>query len=139
MNTQEALEVLTQLRDQVSPGLDTELGTRRDAAYLKVANKTDPHDFAVVWTPGDRWFSLDVAGGFSLIYIEEETPDDEVRERLESYLSIGLRYLSGDRQNVRSKLLRIPSVRVGSGDNAVTLTLSLVDEVRHLFGGRRER
>ncbi|WP_191282720.1 hypothetical protein [Pseudolysinimonas yzui] len=118
--------------------MDTELGTRRDAAYLKVANKADPPDFAVVWTPGDRWFSLDVAGGFSLVYIEEETPGDEVRERLDSYLSIGLRYLSGDRENVRSKLLRIPSVRVGSGGNAVTLRLSLVDEVRHLFGRRRE-
>jgi len=55
----------------------SEIGVRDGAAFWKVSPLDDPDEYAVVWTPGDRWFALDVSGGYSYDYFEEDIPDDE--------------------------------------------------------------
>src|SRR6185437_11521899 len=73
--------LLTSLRPDVN-GVLSELGTRRDFAYLRLSASTEPDRWAVVSTPGDRWFALEVDGGFSVLHFEEDTADVDVETLL---------------------------------------------------------
>jgi hypothetical protein len=129
VNTDDATVLLKSL---VLPaeGLNSELGVRRDAAYLKFSLDADPSDFAVVWTPGDRWFSLDVAGGFSYDPFEEDTSDADVAQLLERLLDAAIGYIQGRRSTTLSRLLKIPAVIVETDNGPIELRLSLTAAVK---------
>lgn len=76
------------------PELATELGRKQTAGYLKLLDESDPGRWAVVWTPGDGWVSLDVDGGFSLDHYEEAIEDDDLRALVSLYIEIGAAYLN---------------------------------------------
>lgn len=117
-----------------------EVGTRgqppHNYAYLKLVSSSDPEDFAIVSTPGDGWFQLEVAGGFLTGTTSDLTDDNEVREYLELYLRAAKAYLEGRRTTGKSRLFRIPFVKVQADDGPLTLRLPVDSRLRHVFGGR---
>jgi hypothetical protein len=99
----------------LEPGDDdlrSEVGVRDRVAYLKITTLSDPDDFAVVCTPGSRWYEVSVRGGYSAIHFDEEATDDEVATLVREYLALAVAYLRGNRTVVTSRVLRIPAVRV---------------------------
>ena len=104
MRTAEAMAALTAL----PPGgtqASAELGTNGDAAYLRLESRETPGRWAVVSTPGDRWFSLEVDGGFCLDYFEEDTPDADAEALLARYVEYATQYLSGRGVGARRNFL----------------------------------
>jgi hypothetical protein len=83
----------------------------------------------VVSTPGDRWFSLEIDGGFSSDHLEEETPDSEVMERLGVYVDLASDYVEKGAQVLSSS---------GLGRHSVRLTRTSGDEIvlRRSFGAQ---
>jgi hypothetical protein len=138
MRTAGALALLTTLRPEGSD-IATELGQRDDVAYLRITLPGNPDHFAVVNSPGDRWFGLDVDRGFSLNHFEEDTPDDDVVRIFRRYISVGLEYLRQNPRPVRTGLLRFQVIKVSSGEGDVVLRRSVADHMKGLtaFGRRR--
>lgn len=140
MNVADAEALLTELAASTS-GVTIEVGTRgqrpHDYAYLKLTTPSDPEDFAVVSTRGDGWFELGVAGGFLTGTTSDLTPDEDVRENLERYLSAAIAYLGGRRSIGRSRLLKIPFVIVQTDDEALKLSLSVRDTLQHILSFKR--
>lgn len=106
-------------------GVDIDLGTRDGAAFLHLTQPARPERWAVVWTPGDGWFALDVDGGFSLNHVEEETPDDEVRRLLEQYVKIGLTYVLGSSVPTSPGRFKARVLRVTTDDGDFDLRLNV--------------
>jgi len=124
VNVSEAESLLRELASSVV-GADVEVGTRGKApnssAYIKLTSVSDLGDYAVVWTPGDRWFSLDVKGGFSLNEFGEDCEASEVRAILERFLRVATAYIEGRRSLVKSRFLRATHLVVEGDDGPVIL------------------
>jgi hypothetical protein len=135
MNVSEVQEFLASIKIQ-RPGMRSEVGTRDSTVYLRYSTDSEPEDFAVVLTPGDRWYELSVGGGFSTLRFDEGTPDDEVMRILASFAKAAIAYIEGHRTVVRSRILKLPSLRVEFGEESLDLGLSLADAVKWLFGHR---
>jgi hypothetical protein len=138
MRTEGALALLTTLRPEDSD-IATELGQRGDAAYLRITLPPNPDRFAVVNSPGDRWFSLDVDRGFSLNHFEEDTPDEDVARLFRRYIDVGLGYLRQDPIPIRTRLLRLQVITVSLDEGDVVLGRSLAYHLKGLtrLGKRR--
>jgi hypothetical protein len=100
-----ALALLTTLRPAGSD-IATELGQRDSVAYLRITLPANPERFAVVNSPGYRWFALDVDRGCSLNHFEEDTPDDDVARVFRRYIDLGLEYLRQNPRPSRTGILR---------------------------------
>lgn len=110
-----------------------ESGQRGDAAFLRLSSPADPHRWAVVSSPGDRWFSIEVDGGFSLDHFEEGTRDEEVIQLLSQYMDIAVEYLRQLPTPIRGGLLRTPIVKVAVGSDDVVLHKSLSSGLKGIF------
>lgn len=103
-----------------------------DYAYLKLISMADPNDYATISSPGDRWFTLAVPGGFAHNEFSEFNDNAEVRRILERYVVAGSDYLEGLRERGTSRFLRTPYVMVTAGDRQLKLQLSIRDEIKYL-------
>lgn len=128
-----AMAVLKSVRPESSE-ISSDFGQRGDAAYLRMWKVTQPERWAVVSSPGDRWFSLDVDGGFSLDYFEEDTPNDEVSRLLHRYVDLALQYLRDGATPYRTGKLGFPSLKMSTYEGAVVLRRSLVTNLKSLPG-----
>jgi hypothetical protein len=106
----DAMELLDSLRP-AAIGLSSEIGYRGGAAFLRMWQSSRPGRWAVIWTPGDRWFSLEVDGGYALDHFEEDTPDEGARQLLSKYVDVALAYVLGD----LTRACRTISLRGGNG------------------------
>lgn len=129
MDVRGALEFLSSIRPD-AVDLSSEIGDRDRAAFLRVWQPSRPDRWAVVWTPGDRWFSVDVEGGYSLDHFEDDTPDEDVRELLSRYVDVALAYVRGDMMPERTGRFRVPVVKVPIDGGLVELRLSLLKGFR---------
>lgn len=86
---------------------------------------------AQVSTPGDRWFSVDIDGGFSTDHFEEETTPEDVRIILERCLRVALAYVSHGAEPAGTRWFPARVVRVG--DERVVLRRSVLDNVRSIL------
>lgn len=124
MNVSEAEELLRELASSVVVAR-VEVGTRdrppHTSAYLKLTPLSGADDYAVVWTPGDRWFSLEVNGGYSLDVFGEDCEEPEVKEILERFLGIATAYIEGRWSRERSRFLHVVHVVVATDDGPVRL------------------
>ncbi len=136
MRTVDALSMLKSLRPD-SADIEAEFGTRRDAAYLRIQSRDEPGRWAVISTPGDRWFSLEVDGQFSLDHFEEDTPDDEALRVLNEYLRLAIEYLHGGGTAKRIGWFRASALALPSNGDEVILRRSAVSELRNLVRFRR--
>jgi hypothetical protein len=80
----------------------------------------------VVWAPGDRWFAVEIDGGYSLDHFEELTHDDEVHRTLSSYVDIAVAYVRSDAAPVRSGRFRAPRVTVVTDTGVFELRMSVL-------------
>jgi hypothetical protein len=132
VNIVDVTELLETFSNQ-GAGTRSELGTRDNAAFLKFTLESDPDDFAVIWTPGHSWYQIDVRGGFGAVYFDDDASDAEVVEILERYLRGALAYLHGHRTTIRSRILRVPSLRIDTEDGPMRLSLSVAGGLRAIF------
>lgn len=132
------MEVLSALAPAEGPQTP-ELGTRGDVAFLRLASGTAPLRWAVVSTPGDRWFSLEVDGGFSLDYFEEGTSDEDGRAILTRYVDYALQYVAGNAVHSRRGSLGIPELELVTERESVRLRRSLWAQIRTLAGFEQRR
>jgi hypothetical protein len=135
----ELLNVETVLRS-LQPdhdGVDADIGIRDGAAYLQMKKTGRPDRWAVIWSPGDRWFALDVDGGFSLNHFDEELPDDEVRSLLEKYVEIGLAYVLGVSVPTSAGRFKARVLRVTTEDGDFDLRLNVGAALKDALGLRR--
>jgi hypothetical protein len=142
VNVASALTLLRELAGSIRTA-DIEIGSSRlpphDYAFMKMSSPTNPDSFAIVSTPGDRWFTLEVSGGFAHNEFSEFNDDQEVRQILERYVRGGLTYLAGGGSNAVSRVFRIPYVTVPTEEGQLRLGLSVPAELRHLFRGAAKR
>lgn len=119
-----------------APRYVSEVGVKGDAAYLHVVGQAYPERWGVVSSPGDRWFSVEIDGGFSLDHFEEETSDIDAAALLQAYVEIALAYLDNGAKHDRKRSV-FPVARVATGSGVVELRRSLAANLRHLMRGRR--
>lgn len=130
---EEALEILHSL-EPVDRALVCEAGTKRGRAYLRVSSDIEQR-WAVVNTPGDRWFALDVNGGFSLEQFVEGLDGAETRELLEAYVAWAQRYVLHGPSAVRT-VMRSRRIELSDGRDTVELRKSTIAEIRDVFRRR---
>ena len=133
MRTNETLTLL----DTLSPVEESILSctfVENDAAYVRLRRSCDEGRWAMVSSPGDRWFSLDVNGGFSLNHFEEDTPEVEARAILERYVALAVIYLKKGGNVERSGFLRSPHLVLTTDDGAVTLQRSVTTNLKAILG-----
>lgn len=132
METNSTLSLMQQvLRSRA--GLESESGVRDGYAFAKVWLRNEPETFAAVWTPGDRWFSLSVEGGFSHDEFDEGSSDVEVESTVRRLFEAAFAYLDGDYNLVRSRLLRLPRIVVSTRQGPIELSLSLSQLFRRIL------
>lgn len=89
--------------------------------------------WAAVSSPGDQWFSIEVDGGYSEEYFEEDTSDVDVVDRLGVYLAAAA-YVAGESEVRRSKGLHLAFLVVPTDFGTVELHKSLSARLRELAG-----
>lgn len=127
--TEEALAMLKRIWDERKLGYDAKFSVKHDWAGLEIFTP-DIDESVVVYSPGDRWVSLDVPGGFSAIYLEEEISNIDLQIWLERYLDAGIAYLEGHFVVRHSQRLRIPHVVIETNAGPVRLDLGIKALIR---------
>ena len=93
MRLEKVVETLNDLARGVDiDGISTNLILKDGIATLRVASSASDRE-AVVSTPGDRWFSLEVKAGFSSDVFEEGLTDGEIADLLADYWEFALSYV----------------------------------------------
>lgn len=133
MNTE---QVASHLQTQTSAltGLTCSLGRRGDAAFLRIGSVSAPERWAVVVSPGDRWFSVETPGGFSLDHFDQDLSDQEVRDVLDDFVTVAVSYARSGGVVSRVGRLGFPALTVKTPHGDRTLRRSLVADIRGLLG-----
>jgi hypothetical protein len=106
-------------------GIGVEVGEKGNAphhfAYLKLTSSSELGSYALISTPGERWFELEVTGGFYTGTADDLATDEEVHEYLEDYFTTAAAYLAGNWSAAKSKLFRRSLVVIRTDRGPVTL------------------
>lgn len=124
VRTAEAEVVLSELVPEGYRSCAT-FGVEGDAAFLRLASQSHPGRWAVVSTPGDRWFSFEVDGGFCLDHFEEDTSDADVKIRLARYVEYAIQYIDGYGVASKRGLLGLPELELLTEEGPVRLRRSI--------------
>ncbi len=87
-------------------------------------------------TPGDRWVSLDIDGGYSVDHFEEGTSDADVVQMIDLYVEAALAYLRGEVEVSPGRVLALRTVAVRTSEGRLVLRRSLAGVLKALV--RRE-
>jgi hypothetical protein len=137
MKPADALATLASMRPEAAT-IESELGQRGHTVHLRVSRVGSPERWAVVWTPGDVWFSLEVEGGYALDHLEgEDTPDDDVRRILAELIEIAVQYVLSDTTPGKTRFLSFPTMTLATPHGEVVFRRSLVHNLKSMF--RRQR
>lgn len=128
LRTAEALAILQAARPQIA-GVSSEVGTQADVAYLRLSKGDSPHRWGVVSSPGDRWFSLEVDGGFSNNFFQEDTPDDEARQILVRLVGFAVEYILHEPTPARRGRLGVYSIELSTSEGKLSLQKSLAGQL----------
>jgi hypothetical protein len=132
MNTQQVEAYLRSSAPHVD-GIACHLGLRRDAAFLRLSSIDEPKRWAIVASPGSRWFSVEVPGGFTLDHFDEGLDDDEVRAIVDDFLAVAVAYVRSGATRTSVGRLRLPALAVAMPHGHRILRRSLVADVKGLF------
>jgi hypothetical protein len=134
--TPEGAALFLQASSSGVQGVAEEVGIRGGIAYLSLVGAGSGRR-AVVHTPGDRWFSVQVDGGFSWDHFEEVATDDDVRHVLAECVTLATVYVTSGPGpgTVRRRVGPVLTIRTPDGE--VALRRSVADEVRAALGLRR--
>ncbi|MFK3676208.1 hypothetical protein ACI2IP_00670 [Microbacterium sp. NPDC090218] len=128
ITTLEALRLLESRAGDLE-NLHVETGVRDGAAYLRIASN---ERWSVVYTPGDRWFSVETDQGFSANHFEEDVSVSDVIEILDHQIAIACSYVGGEYEMAKSRFLGVPEIVIRIGETTTVLTLSPLGAVRRI-------
>jgi hypothetical protein len=126
--TEEALATLSRLWESRNSDYEAKLSVRRDSAGLEVF--APGCNRVVVFSPGDRWVTLQAPDGLAANYFEEGMTDEDLTMWLERYLDAGIAYLEGRFDVRRSRRLRIPHILIETNSGPVRLDFRLTVLIR---------
>jgi len=128
-----AAEALAMLEVLAIAHTDLEIATelRDGAARARFARG---QRWAVVSTPGSRWFSVETDTGHRTQLVDATSSKDESARLLAVYIDIAEAYVRGDAAPTRSGLFGGTVVTVDVNGRQVVLTPSLGRRVKALFG-----
>lgn len=118
-------EALLSERGAAAEGLLAEVGTAgrapHDYAYLKLTTPSDTERYAIVSTPGNRWFELEVTGGYNTGRTDDLASDETVREYVEQFLRAAIAYLNGRSSIRKSGIFRVPILTIETDGRPINL------------------
>jgi hypothetical protein len=142
MELERAKQVLADLTP-TDPEVGSEVGIRERGAYLRMHVRADPDRWAVVYSSGNTWSTVEVdtstlgvPGRFSLDSFHEDSPDTYVETTLREYVAVAEAYLAGSGTLRRSPRLRLPQLTVEIPDGSRVLKRSVVADLRDLLRPR---
>ena len=133
MNTDQ-VEAYFRSHEPSLDGISTDFGRRGDAAFLRLSRSGEAGRWAVVASPGRRWFAVEIPGGFSLNHFDEDLEDDEVRAILNDFLAVAVAYMRSGAARRSVGPLRFPALVVSMPQGERVLRRSLVADVKGLVG-----
>jgi hypothetical protein len=134
--TDEALATLTRIWNSRNLDYEAKLSVRHDWAGLEIfAPGSDER--VVVYSPGDRWVTLQAPDGLAANYFEEGMSEEDLTMRLERYVDAAIAYLEGRFDVRRSRRLRIPHLVIETKTGPVRLDFRLKVLVRAVVTGGR--
>lgn len=111
------LSVITSLRD--------------GAAWARFARG---ERWALVSTPGSRWFSVETDTGHRLQLVDADSSKDQSAQLLAAYVDVAEAYVRGDAQPSRARGLGGSTITLDVNGRQVLLTQPLVRRLRALLG-----
>lgn len=118
----------------------TEVGVARTPprqfAYAKVMLPADAGTYAVVWSPGDRWFNLDSSARFGTFELGEGFDDQTVTHILANYLDAAVEIVLGRAAQGASRILRRPVLTVTTDDGLMKLRRASPAAFEHALSRR---
>lgn len=129
MNAESASEILKSLSRNDEEHAST-VEVADGLASMRLTSRSRPERWAVVSTPGDRWFGLRVDGDYALMRLEEDAPDETVLEALHAYVAIAGAYLHSGGHRVRVGPFRWPAIAVAIDERQVILRRTVFAEIR---------
>lgn len=123
-SSEEALATLTRIWNSRDLDYQAKLSVRHDWAGLEIF-APDSDEKVVVYSPGDRWVSLQAPDGLAANYFEEGMTDEDLTMWLERYTDAGIAYLEGRFDLRRSPRLRIPHLVIETRAGPVRLDFGL--------------
>lgn len=129
MNAESAAEVLKSFSPEDEESTIT-VEVVDGVASMRLTSRSHSERWAVVNTPGDRWFGLGVDGDYALMRLEEDAPHEAVSETLGEYVAIAGAYLHSGGRAVRVGPFRWPAIVVSVDDRQVTIRRTFLAEVR---------
>ncbi|MCM3500631.1 hypothetical protein M3667_01905 [Microbacterium sp. P26] len=126
----EALAMLEVLAlAQADLAVTTEL--RDGAAWARFARDDR---WAMVSTPGSRWFSVETDTGHRVQIVDANSSKDQSAQLLAVYVDVAEAYVRGDAEPVRGRGLAGSTLTVDVNGRQVILTQAIGRRVRGLFG-----
>jgi len=116
-------------------GWNSDVEVRDDAVGLVLTATGRPRRKVVIVSPGDRWISLEVDGGFSLDHFEEAMDEGDFRGVFEHHLQLAESYLRSGGRLVRGRLRGFETLIVPFDSKEEPLRRSLASSVRILIMG----
>lgn len=114
-------------------GIAAEFGRRGDAAFVLFRRADDPDRWAVVSSPGSRWFSVEVDGGYSFDRFDEDVPDDEIENLVVRLIEIAQSSLTPDQVRLGRDHGFSPVVVVRTAHGTYELRRSIARNIKELF------
>ncbi|MFT3876261.1 MAG: hypothetical protein QM708_07570 [Propioniciclava sp.] len=124
-----------------SHGVALECGQDGDVAWVRITPAANPGRWVVVSSPGNRWFSVGVEGGYSYDYVDEDLDREEVEGALDELLEISAEYISSGGSWSTEGWLKSPVLLVNTSQGVRVLRrdvlVNLRDFLRRWFGNAR--
>lgn len=128
MNVHEAESFFQQLQ-LGDDGLSVSVGISQGKAYLRTECE---NRWAVAQTRGAGWFAVDTDLGFSWNRFDEDASALEIEKSMKLIVDIARAYAQGCYAISRSRLLRIPELRIDLEAEVVVLNLGLPDLLKRI-------
>ncbi len=111
--------------------LSVETALREGAAWARF---TRGERWALVSTPGSRWFSVETDTGHRLQLVDANTSKDQSAQLLAAYVDVAEAYVRGDARPTRGRGLGGSALVVDVDGRQVVLTQSLARRLRGMLG-----
>jgi hypothetical protein len=92
---------------------------------MRVEDRDDSDRWAAVYTPGQGYFSVQTETMLTWDYVDDDASDEEVHAALSRLVSLAVSYVLGQGEEMRSRRLGLPSLRLHDDEGTVTLKLPM--------------
>jgi hypothetical protein len=110
-------------------GYKGEVASKHDWVGLEIS-PVSSDTTVTVYTPGDRWVTLEVPGRFSHNHFEEDMTEADLESWVRLYITAGLAFLEGQYSIQQSRVLRVPFIVIQTPTSKLRLDLSIGRTIR---------